>query len=104
MKSHKSAWEKLNKEQDAKIIEISEKMQNHWQGSMLIPRLLDVDSLIRRIEKGKLITTEKIREKLSQDYGMDVTCLLITGISVKISAETAEEDIASGVKDIAPYW
>jgi hypothetical protein len=105
MKSRKSAREKLHKEQEAKIVEISEKMQNRFgKGSMLIPRPLDVDSLIRRIEKGKLITTEKIREKLSQDYGTDVTCPLTTGIFVKISSEAAEEDIASGVKDIAPYW
>ncbi len=53
---------------------------------MLIPRPLNVDSLIRRIEKGKLITTEKIREKLSQDYGTDVTRPLTTVIFVNISS------------------
>jgi hypothetical protein len=36
--------------------------------------------------------------------GADVSCPLCTGIFVRISAETAEEDRAAGKARVTPYW
>jgi len=74
------------------------------RGKMLIPKPLDVDALMRRVEKGKLATVDQVRERLAKDYGADFTCPLCTGIFLRIAAETAEEDLSRGEKQITPYW
>jgi hypothetical protein len=71
---------------------------------MLIPKPLDVDALMRKIEKGKLATVEQIRERLAKDFGADFSCPMTTGIFLRIAAETAEEDLSKGEKQITPYW
>jgi hypothetical protein len=73
-------------------------------GKMLIPRPLDVDALIRKVEKGKLVTQAQIRERLARDFGVDVTCPITTGIFVRIAAEATEEDLRDGKKLVTPYW
>jgi len=71
---------------------------------MLIPKPLDVDALIRRVEKGKLVTNAQLRERLARDFKVDFTCPITTGIFVRISAEAAEEDRRAGKKEVTPYW
>ena len=66
------------------------------RGKMLIPKPLDVDALIRRIEKGNLATVKQIKERLAKDFHADFTCLLNTGIFIRIAAEVAEEDLSKG--------
>ena len=36
---------------------------------MLIPKPLDVDALVRQIQRGKLATVDQIRERLARDFG-----------------------------------
>jgi len=71
---------------------------------MLIPRPLDVDALMRKIQRGKLATTTQIRERLARDFDADYTCPLTAGIFLRIAAEAAEEDLREGRKEITPYW
>ena len=71
---------------------------------MLIPTLLDVDALIRKVEEGKLITDKQIRERLARNFHADLTCPMTTGIFIRIAAETAEEDLRNGKEQITPYW
>jgi len=87
---------------------------------VLVPTPLLVDSLIRKVKKGKLITVKQIREQLAKDFGADSTCPLTTGIFIRIAAETAEEDLRNGKnlsrahlsraqskesrEQITPYW
>ena len=73
-------------------------------GKMLIATPLLVDALIRKVEKGKLVTIRQIRECLAQEFKADSTCPLTTGIFVRITAETAEEDLRMGKSDITSYW
>lgn len=73
-------------------------------GTMLIPRPRDVDALIRKVRKGKLITQTQLRERLALAAGADAACPITTGIFVRIAAEAAEEDRAAGLKKITPYW
>lgn len=99
MRTRKTWREKLEKQQEPKVVE-----DPRGRGKMLIPRPLDVDALIRRVKKGKLVTIGQIRERLARDHGADLTCPMTTGIFLHIAAEAAEEDFRSGNKDITPYW
>lgn len=95
----------MEKKQEPKIVEIPPKMvKRYGTGKMLIPRPLDVDALIRKVEKGKLVTQAQIRERLAKDFSVDVTCPITTGIFVRIAAEAAEEDLREGKKQVTPYW
>lgn len=88
-----------------KIVEIPPKMTKKFgTGKMLIPRPLNVDALIRKVKKGKLVTQSQIREKLAKDFKADVTCPITTGIFIRIAAEAAEEDLRAGRKQVTPYW
>jgi hypothetical protein len=71
---------------------------------VLVPTPLLVDSLIRKVKKGKLTTVTQIRAQLAKDFKADSTCPLTTGIFIRIAAETAEEDLRNGKKQITPYW
>ena len=71
---------------------------------MLVPTPLDVDALMRKAEKGKLITDRQIRERLARNFHADLTCPMATGILIRIAAEAAEEDLINGREEITPYW
>jgi hypothetical protein len=98
-KARKTWREKLEIEREPEVVD-----DPRGRGKMLIPRPLDVNSLMRRIEKGKLATVEQIRERLAKDFDADFTCPLTTGIFIRIVAETAEEDLRGGKNEITPYW
>ena len=98
-KTRKTWREKLEKEQERRVVD-----DPRGRGRMLIPRPLDVDALMRKIERGKLATVEQIRGRLAKDYNADLTCPMTTGIFLRIAAEAAEEDLGRGEKQIAPYW
>lgn len=102
----RTPWtEKLEKEQEARIVEVPPKMQKAWgAGKMLIATPLLVDAEVRKIKKGKLTTVSQIMESLAKQFKTDCTCPMTTGIFLRIVAEAAEEDRANGKKQIAPYW
>lgn len=106
LKSRTSWREKLEKEQGLpKIVKAKKKMLGIEKGKkLLIPKPLDVDELMRKVRKGKLITVNQIREKLAKKFHTDTTCPLVTGIFINIAAHTAEEDKSKGKKNITPYW
>ncbi|MCH7872537.1 MAG: MGMT family protein [Planctomycetes bacterium] len=72
--------------------------------SLLIPKPLDVDALIRKVRKGKLVIVSRIRDRLAADAGADQSCPMTTGIFIRIAAEAAEEARRAGRKRITPYW
>src|SRR5436853_2929898 len=101
----RTRWrEKLEKEQDPKVVNIPPKMSRFGKGTMLIPTPKLVDDLVRKVPKGKLVTVSELRRRLAADFAADVTCPLTTGIFMRIAAEAAEEDLANGRKRITPYW
>lgn len=73
-------------------------------GTILIPRPRDVDSIMRSVRKGRLITVTQIRERLAKAAGANCACPLTTGIFVRVAAEVAEEDARDGRTRITPYW
>ena len=105
VKTRKSWRAKLEKEQEPRVVDVPPKMAKRFgTGKMLIAAPLLVDALIRKVEKGKLVTVRQLRERLAKDFKVDSTCPLTTGIFVRIAAETAEEDLRMGKSEITPYW
>ena len=101
----KTSWrQKLERQQEAKIVNIPPKMQYLGKGTMVIPRPLDVDALIRKVRQGKLVTVTQLRGELAKRNRVDVACPLTTGIFIRIAAEAAEEGRRSGEKAVTPYW
>ncbi len=96
---------KLERVREAKLVDVPEAMRKRLGGgTMLIPRPLDVDALIRQTPKGRLVTQSRIREALARAFGADVTCPITTGIFVRIAAECSEEELEAGARRVTPYW
>jgi hypothetical protein len=88
-----------------KIVAVPPRMQKRFgRGTMLIPRPLDVDAIMRKVRKGRLITQSQIRQQLAEGSRADHACPLTTGIFIRIVAEAAEEDLRAGKKRVTPYW
>lgn len=100
MARRRKTWrEKLEIAQEPKVVD-----DPRGRGKMLIPKPLDVDALMRKVQRGKLATVTQIRERLARDFNADFTCPLTTGIFIHIAAEVAAEDLNEGKKRINPYW
>ncbi|HEC91458.1 MAG TPA: hypothetical protein ENI51_00430 [Candidatus Atribacteria bacterium] len=96
--------EKLEKEGLPRIEKITGKMSKKWgEGTMVIPSPKEVDEIMKKVPRGKLITINEIREFLARKHNTDIACSLTTGLFVVISARAAEE-AAEENKDITPYW
>jgi alkylated DNA nucleotide flippase Atl1 len=91
---------------DAKNLPRLEKLEGKaaakfGEGTLLIPAPLEVDAQMRRVPKGRLVTTNEIRTALAQAHGARIACPLCTGIFARIAAEATEE---AGGKPGNPYW
>ncbi len=72
--------------------------------TMIIPSPVDVNQIMKRVKKGKLITINEIRKSLAKKYNTTIACPITTGIFAWISAHAADEELKSGKKKITPYW
>ncbi len=106
----KKSWvEKLNDSKDLpKVVPISGKMIGKWGtksgDTLAIPSPLEVDSIMRKVPPGKLITINIIRKIIAKKHGATIGCPITTGIFAKISAYAAEERREKGEKNITLYW
>lgn len=105
-KSRKSWREKLADNKGLpKVEEITDKMSKRWgTGTVVIPAPKDVDEIMKKVPKGKLITVHEIRQMLAQKHGATIGCPLTTGIFAWVAAHAAEEEAAQGTRDFTPYW
>jgi len=105
-KARKSWQEKLMDSKGLPQVEkITEKMSKRWgTGTVVIPAPKEVDEIMKKVPKGKLITINEIRRKLAQIHGATIGCPITTGIFAWIAAHAADEAAAKGSKDITPYW
>jgi alkylated DNA nucleotide flippase Atl1 len=88
-----------------KIVRVPPKWRKRFgTGTMAIAHPLDVDALIRKVKKGRVVTQGQLRERLARKYRAGCTCPLTTGIFVRIVSEAAEEDRRAGKQRITPYW
>jgi alkylated DNA nucleotide flippase Atl1 len=106
MKLKRSWRAKLADSKDLpKVERITGKMSTRWgTGTVLIPAPLEVDEVMRRVPKGKLITVNQIRALLARKHGASFACPITTGIFALIAARAAAEDEAEGKKRVTPYW
>jgi hypothetical protein len=72
--------------------------------TMVIPSPLEVDQVMRRVPKGRLVTVSEIRACLAKKHGTDIACPMTTGIFAWIAAHAAEEARAAGDRNVTPYW
>ncbi len=105
-KERKSWQEKLVDSKDLpKVVEITGKMSTRWgTGSVCIPAPIEVDEIMKKVPKGKLITVNQIREIVARKHGATIGCPITTGIFIGIAARAAEEAAAEGKINTTPYW
>jgi hypothetical protein len=107
MAAKKKTWqEKLADNKDLpRVGPITGRMTRRWgSGTMVIPAPYEVDAVMRKVPKGKLITINEIRAVLAKKHGATMGCPITTGIFAWIAAHAAAEAAASGVKRMTPYW
>jgi len=104
----KSFNEKLNNAKGlpkVEFINFDNKMAKRFGcGHMLVAAPIEYDEAMKKIPKGKLITSDEIRAYLAKKHGADFTCQLTAGIFINIAANASQEREDSGRKDLTPYW
>jgi len=103
----KTSWqEKLADSKDLPRVEkIDEKKSKRWgTGSFVIPAPIEVDGIMAKVPKGKLITINEIRQMLARRHHATIGCPITTGIFSWIAAHAADEREKAGKKKITPYW
>ncbi len=103
----KKTWrEKLADSKDLpKVQKITGKMSKRWgTGTVVIPTPMEVDAIMKKIPRGKLVTINEIRQKLAKRHGATICCPITAGIFSWIAAHAAAEEAADGEKHTTPYW
>jgi len=106
----KKSWhEKLMNNKDLpKVEKITAKMAGRWGtkagDTVVIPAPIEVDEIMRKVPRGKVITINEIRSLLANKHNTTIACPITTGIFARIAAEAAAEEKAEGKEDITPYW
>ena len=106
MKARKTWCEKLADNKGLpKVGEVTGRMRAHWgKGPMVIPAPAEVDALMKRVPKGRVVTINELRAALAAKHRVSFACPMTTGIFAWIAAHAAEEAAAAGAKHITPYW
>jgi hypothetical protein len=71
----KKTWrEKLHDSKDMpKVVEITENMSQRWgTGTVVIPAPIEVDEIMRKVPRGRLITINQIREILAKRHNASI--------------------------------
>lgn len=106
MPRRKTWTEKLHDSRDLPRVEkITEKMRKRWgSGTIVIPAPVEVDELMRKVPRGKVITINEVRNALAKRHKATICCPMTTGIFASIAAHAAQEQKQHGKKDVTPYW
>ncbi len=84
---------------------VTGKMTKRWgTGTMVIPAPREVDELMRRVPRGRLVTINELRLALAAKHHADFACPITTGIFSWIAAHAAAEAEAEGAKRTTPFW
>jgi alkylated DNA nucleotide flippase Atl1 len=74
------------------------------KGTIVVPTPREVDSIIARVPKGKLITIQQIADRIAKTHGATIGCTVTIGIFAWIAAFAADEREQKGDKNVTPYW
>jgi len=107
MGAKKKSWQE--KLADSKghptVFTITPRQGKRWgAGTCVIPAPLEVDALMRRVPKGRLITISELRDVLARRHRATIACPITTGIFAWIAAHAACEAEAAGKPNPTPYW
>jgi alkylated DNA nucleotide flippase Atl1 len=84
---------------------IDGRMSRRWgEGTVVIPAPREVDEIMRKVPRGKVITINEIRTLLARRHEATIGCPLTTGIFAWIAAHAAAEQEAAGKKRFTPWW
>ena len=106
-KQLRKSWREklLNAKGLPKVGPVTGKMTARWGGGiMVIPAPTEVDALMNRVPKGRLVTINDLRTALAAKHKADFACPITTGIFSWIAAHAADEAAQAGAKRITPYW
>ena len=71
---------------------------------MLIPTPKIVDQYVCNIPKGNFKSVKSLRKDMAVDFDAQMSCPMVTGISLRIISEAAYEEHMLGIKKITPFW
>ena len=73
-KLRKTWQEKLADSRDMpKVVEITDKMSKRWgTGTVVIPAPIEVDEIMKKVPRGRLITINQIREVVAKKHGATI--------------------------------
>ena len=73
---------------------------------MLVPTPKIVDEYVRNISQGSFVYLKQIRQELARHYHAEMTCPVVTGISLRIISEAAFEEYQTDqiLDIITPFW
>ncbi len=103
----RSSWnEKLDQSEGLpKVVPIGPTMRKQWgDGTVVVPTPREVDSIMKSVPAGKLITLQEIRAIVAERHGATIGCPLTVGIFAWIAAHAAEDDAKARRQDATPYW
>lgn len=104
-KSWQEKFEKACKSNLPKVVKITGKMSRRWgEGTVTIPSPAEVEELMKKVPRGKLITINEMRSFLAKKHKATIGCPIVTGIFLWIIANRAEEMSGITKKADTPYW
>jgi alkylated DNA nucleotide flippase Atl1 len=74
---------------------------------ILLANHSEIEAEIKKIPKGKVATDVQIRDRIARNFGADMTCMKVAGISLSIISHAAEEErVEEGrsYEEMTPYW
>jgi hypothetical protein len=106
MKPRKTWHEKLHDAKDLpKVVRIDGRMRKRWgRGTVAIPAPIEVDELMRRVRKGRVITIAELRAAVARRHRATIGCPITTGIFAWIAAHAAAEAQAQGRQRVTAWW
>jgi hypothetical protein len=106
MKTKKTWREKLADNKGlSRVSKVTGRMTKRWgTGTFVIPAPLEVDALMKRVPRGRVVTINELRAVLAAKHKADFACPITTGIFSWIAAHAAAEAEAEGKKRVTPYW
>lgn len=72
--------------------------------SIVISTPDEINSIMAKVPKGRIITTNEIRDYLTDKHKAQVACPLTTGIFINIAAKASEELKNMGAKETIAWW
>lgn len=104
--ANKKSWvEKLKESKGLpKVAKITGKLVKRWgSGTVAIPAPMEVNKIMKKVPKGKLITINEVRQIIAKKHKATIGCPITCGIFAWIAANAAEEERRAGKKDITPW-